>query len=136
VADGGAETQHRQGEQELDELVARRRFVVPALAFFTVFYGGFLVCVGYAHSFMDTAVIGAFTWAYLWALSLPDSEGGPFPLSNPAIVSTPAGFLACVVGTLVFGTRDDPAAFDELRARAETGAGAERAGQEPAPAAA
>jgi cation/acetate symporter len=66
----------------------------------------------------------------------PDSEGGPFPLSNPAIVSIPAGFLACVVGTLVFGTRDDPAAFDELRARAETGAGAEGASEEPAPAAA
>jgi uncharacterized membrane protein (DUF485 family) len=43
---------------------------VPALAFFTVFYGGFLICVGYGHSFMAKPVIGAFTWAYLWALSL------------------------------------------------------------------
>ncbi|MEA2171234.1 MAG: cation/acetate symporter [Solirubrobacteraceae bacterium] len=55
-----------------------------------------------------------------------DSEGSPFPLSNPAIISVPVGFLACVLGTL-FGGPDADAerAFDELRVRAETGIGAE-----------
>ena len=31
----------------------------------------------------------------------PDAQGGPFPLSNPAIVSVPLGFLGCVLGTLL-----------------------------------
>lgn len=67
-----------------------------------------------------------------------DSQGSPFPLSNPAIVSIPAGFLACILGTLLFSTRDDPDAFGELRFRAETGAGAEGVSEhetrEPVPA--
>jgi len=49
---------------------ARRRFVVPAMIVFTVIYGGFLICVGYAQSFMATKVIGAFTWAYIWSFAL------------------------------------------------------------------
>jgi cation/acetate symporter len=55
-----------------------------------------------------------------------DSEGGPFPLGNPAIISIPAGFLGCILGSLL-GGRDDDAerAYDELRVRAETGIGAE-----------
>lgn len=48
-------------------------------------------------------------------------RSGPSPLSNPAIVSVPAGFLGCLLGTLLSKRSDDPHAFDELRARAETG---------------
>jgi cation/acetate symporter len=53
----------------------------------------------------------------------PDSEGGPFPLTNPAIVSIPLGFLGCLLGTLLSPAEDR--AFDELRVREETGLGAE-----------
>jgi cation/acetate symporter len=56
----------------------------------------------------------------------PDSEGAPFPLGNPAIISVPVGFLACILGSLLLGRDDDAdAAFDELRVRAATGIGAE-----------
>jgi cation/acetate symporter len=50
-----------------------------------------------------------------------DSAGSPFPLSNPALISVPAAFLACWLGTILFGGEEDPEAFDELRMRAETG---------------
>jgi cation/acetate symporter len=56
----------------------------------------------------------------------PDSEGSPFPLTNPAIVSIPLGFLGCWVGTMV-GAREPRERFTELHARAETGLGAEGA---------
>ncbi|HEY2636851.1 MAG TPA: DUF485 domain-containing protein, partial [Solirubrobacteraceae bacterium] len=46
------------------------RFVVPALAVFVVVYGAFLICVGYAQSFMSEKAIGAFSWAYVWSLVL------------------------------------------------------------------
>ncbi len=55
----------------------------------------------------------------------PDGEGSPFPLSNPAIVTIPLGFLGCVVGTLL-GHSDDKT-FEELKVRSETGIGAESA---------
>jgi cation/acetate symporter len=58
----------------------------------------------------------------------PDSQGSPFPLSNPAIVSIPAGFIACILGTLLSPAEED--VFDELKVRSETGIGAE--GGEPA----
>jgi cation/acetate symporter len=54
-----------------------------------------------------------------------DSEGSPFPLSNPAIVSIPVGFLGCVLGTLLSGERAADRSFDELRVRSETGMGAD-----------
>jgi cation/acetate symporter len=63
----------------------------------------------------------------------PDSAA-PFPLTNPAIVSIPIGFLGCLIGTLIGGT--DRAAldsFDEVRVRAATGLGAETADEEPLP---
>jgi cation/acetate symporter len=62
----------------------------------------------------------------------PDSNGAPFPLANPAIISIPAGFLACVLGTLL--GRDERRAderYEELLVRAETGIGAEMASREP-----
>lgn len=58
-------------EDRVRELAAaRRRFVVPALALFVLWFGTFLVLMGYAHEFMRTRVIGAFTWAYVLALSI------------------------------------------------------------------
>ena len=51
-----------------------------------------------------------------------------FPLSNPGIISIPAGFLFGVIGTL---TSRDPEAerrYDAMEVRALTGAGAEPAG--------
>jgi uncharacterized membrane protein (DUF485 family) len=56
---------------EFRELVAvRRRFVVPALAVFVVWFGGFLVLTAYARDFMSKTPIGSLSWAYLLALSL------------------------------------------------------------------
>jgi uncharacterized membrane protein (DUF485 family) len=56
---------------EFQELVAaRRRFVLPALAVFVVWFGGFLVLTAYARGFMAKHVFGSFSWAYLLALSL------------------------------------------------------------------
>ncbi|MCB1279386.1 sodium/solute symporter [Prosthecobacter sp.] len=52
----------------------------------------------------------------------------PFPLSNPGIVSIPIGFLAAWLGTIL--TARDPEAeakFIELKVRAHTGLGAEKA---------
>jgi cation/acetate symporter len=56
----------------------------------------------------------------------PDSEGSPFPIVNPAIVSVPLGFLACWAGTLL-GREEAGDRYTELRVRADTGFGAERA---------
>jgi len=56
----------------------------------------------------------------------PDShDGAPFPLQNPAIVTIPLGFLACVVGTLLSREGETERTYSELRVRSETGAGAE-----------
>ncbi len=57
------------------------------------------------------------------------ASGAPFPLTNPAIVSIPIGFLGCVIGTLL-GGREEVALerFDEVQVRAATGLGAERGG--------
>jgi cation/acetate symporter len=56
----------------------------------------------------------------------PDSEGSPFGLTNPALVSIPLGFAGCWVGTML-GARERTERFTELHARAETGLGAEQA---------
>src|SRR3954466_14162363 len=58
----------------------------------------------------------------------PDSQGSPFGLENPGIVSIPLGFLGCWLGT-VLSREEEPQehGFDELYVRAETGLGAETA---------
>jgi cation/acetate symporter len=56
----------------------------------------------------------------------PDSHGSPFEIVNPAIVSVPLGFAACYLGT-VLGRPDARERYTELRVRADTGFGAERA---------
>ena len=55
-------------------------------------------------------------------------KAAPFPLSNPGIVSIPLGFLAAWLGTLL-SARDPEAEakFAELKVRAHTGLGSEKA---------
>ena len=62
----------------------------------------------------------------------PDSQGSPFPLSNPAIVSIPVGFVACVLGTLLSREGAAERRFHELRVRSETGMGGDTAVARPA----
>jgi cation/acetate symporter len=57
----------------------------------------------------------------------PDGQGSPFPLTNPAIVTIPLGFIGCVLGTLL-STQENDARFRELRVRSETGLDAAGAG--------
>jgi hypothetical protein len=59
----------------------------------------------------------------------------PFPLTNPAIVSIPIGFLGCLIGTWL-GRREKIGfeTFDEVRVRSTTGLGAEVAPSREAPA--
>jgi cation/acetate symporter len=57
----------------------------------------------------------------------PDSEGSPFGLENPAIISVPLGFLGCWLGTVLSKEGRTEATYQELEVRAETGIGAERA---------
>jgi uncharacterized membrane protein (DUF485 family) len=53
----------------------------------------------------------------------PDSQGSPFPLTYPALVSIPLGFAGCWLGTALSrraaGKTDGR--FDELKVRSETG---------------
>jgi uncharacterized membrane protein (DUF485 family) len=48
---------------------AKRRFIVPAMIFFILYYFALPVLVGYARPFMETRVIGSVNLAYLFALS-------------------------------------------------------------------
>jgi uncharacterized membrane protein (DUF485 family) len=55
---------------EFQELVARRRrFVVPATAFFLCWYFGFVVLAGYAEDFMGSSVYEGLTVGYVLALT-------------------------------------------------------------------
>jgi cation/acetate symporter len=53
----------------------------------------------------------------------PDGEGSPVPLSNPALLSFPIGFLCCWLGT-VLSREKAVRSYHELHVRAETGIGA------------
>jgi cation/acetate symporter len=58
----------------------------------------------------------------------PDSQGSPFGLENPGIISIPLGFLGCYLGTVLSrAERRAERSWHELNVRAETGIGAERA---------
>src|SRR5829696_6085165 len=57
----------------------------------------------------------------------PDSEGSPFGLTNPGIISIPLGFIGCWLGTMLSREEVAERTFDELYVRSETGLGAERA---------
>ena len=50
-------------------LKAKRRFVVPAMIFFIVYYFALPVLIGYARPFMERRVLGPVNLAYLFALS-------------------------------------------------------------------
>ncbi|WP_205695758.1 DUF485 domain-containing protein [Conexibacter sp. SYSU D00693] len=47
----------------------RRRFVVPATAFFLTWYLGFIVLAGYAEDFFGESVHEGLTVGYVWALT-------------------------------------------------------------------
>jgi uncharacterized membrane protein (DUF485 family) len=50
-------------------LRAKRRFVIPAMIIFIVYYFALPVLVGYARPFMERRILGAVNLAYLFALS-------------------------------------------------------------------
>jgi uncharacterized membrane protein (DUF485 family) len=55
---------------EFKELVAsKRRFVIPATAFFMLWYFGFIVLAGYAPEFMGESIYEGFTVGYAFALT-------------------------------------------------------------------
>jgi len=54
----------------------------------------------------------------------PDGEGSPIPLANPAIISIPAGFVACWLGAMLSHERGTERTYHELHVRSETGIGA------------
>jgi uncharacterized membrane protein (DUF485 family) len=59
-----------EGSAEFGELTsARRRLVVPLLAVFVVWFGGYLLLTAYAHGFMGESIYRGFTVGYLLALS-------------------------------------------------------------------
>jgi uncharacterized membrane protein (DUF485 family) len=50
-------------------LRAKRRFIIPAMIFFIIYYFALPILVGYARPFMEKRVFGAVNLAYLFALS-------------------------------------------------------------------
>ena len=50
-------------------LELKRRFIVPAVIFFVIYYFALPVLVGYAPAFMSRRVLGVVNLAYLFALS-------------------------------------------------------------------
>src|SRR2546430_3187310 len=50
-------------------LNAKKRFIVPAMIFFVVYYFALPVLIGYARPFMERRVLGPVNLAYLFALS-------------------------------------------------------------------
>jgi uncharacterized membrane protein (DUF485 family) len=65
-----AEWQAIEADADFQRLVAaKRRFIIPAMIFFIVYYFALPVLVGYFPDLMDTNVIGKVNIAYLFALS-------------------------------------------------------------------
>ena len=50
-------------------VAAKKRFVVPAMIFFVVYYFALPLLIGYARPLMETQVLGPVNLAYLFALS-------------------------------------------------------------------
>jgi uncharacterized membrane protein (DUF485 family) len=50
-------------------LKAKKRFIIPAMIFFVVYYFALPVLIGYARPFMEKRVLGPVNLAYLFALS-------------------------------------------------------------------
>jgi uncharacterized membrane protein (DUF485 family) len=58
------------GSEKFRELLkAKRRFIIPAMLFFIVYYFALPVLIGYARPFMETRVWGPVNLAYFFALS-------------------------------------------------------------------
>jgi uncharacterized membrane protein (DUF485 family) len=56
-------------ERFQDLLKAKRRFIIPAMIFFIVYYFALPALIGYARLFMERRVWGPVNLAYLFALS-------------------------------------------------------------------
>src|ERR671926_1948297 len=70
VANARAEWERIERLPEFRDLVARRRrFVLPATAFFLVWDFGFIILAGYAEDFMGTSISEGFTVGYALALT-------------------------------------------------------------------
>ncbi|ORM33399.1 cation acetate symporter [Williamsia sp. 1135] len=83
-------------------------------------YGGLITCIGLI--VISPAVSGKPTSMF------PDANFDFFPMSNPGIVSIPAGFILAVIGTYVGGRRKENAAKQaEMEVRSLTGVGVEKA---------
>ena len=50
-------------------LAAKRRFIIPAVIFFVIYYFALPILVGYAPSLMSRQVFGVINLAYIFALS-------------------------------------------------------------------
>ncbi|MGH3473790.1 MAG: solute symporter family protein [Aeromicrobium sp.] len=81
-------------------------------------YGGLITCVGLV--FFSPVVSGSETALFT------GSDFSWFPLSNPGIISIPAGFFFGWLGTVMTADRDSEERFVELDVRAMTGAGSEK----------
>ncbi len=82
-------------------------------------YGGLITCLVLVFfspvvSGSETALITGADWSW-------------FPLSNPGIISIPAGFILGWLGTITSSEPDAEARYTELEVRAFTGAGSEKA---------
>jgi cation/acetate symporter len=82
-------------------------------------YGGLITCVVLV--FFSPVVSGTETSLFT------GSDWSWFPLSNPGIISIPAGFLFGWLGTISSTEPSAVDAYDELEVRSLTGAGAEAA---------
>jgi cation/acetate symporter len=83
-------------------------------------YGGLITCIGLI--VISPAVSGKTTSMF------PDANFDFFPMSNPGIVSIPAGFLLAIIGTYIGGRRKENAAKQaEMEVRSLTGVGVEKA---------
>jgi cation/acetate symporter len=81
-------------------------------------YGGLIVCVGLVA--FSPVVSGSETALFT------DHDFHWFPLSNPGIISIPAGFFFGWLGTVTSSDRASEERFVELEVRALTGAGSEK----------
>jgi cation/acetate symporter len=81
-------------------------------------HGGLITCVGLV--FFSPVVSGSETALFT------NSDFSWFPLSNPGIISIPAGFFFGWLGTVLTTDRTSEERFVELEVRSMTGAGAEK----------
>ena len=94
---------------DFQELVARRRrFVVSALSFAAIWFGGFLLMTSYAHGFMQQLIVPGLSVAYVlgfsqfvmvWLLTALylRSAGGTFDELERGVV-TGAGYRHATTG--------------------------------------